>query len=325
MIKIDNTIIDKVQKSENGVITEIPVVKTNDGTLLHLGLNTYKTEFLNDGLQDVPVDSYSPFSRKIPEQNTYLTIGSNFIRARLYGDTNITSDTTGQLFIRLDFPVGSYHYAAGKICDGIEIQLDYNLYSYNNLMKAWANASISWKVGASNVSINTIKSSLAGDVSNMLLYSTLRGAVAELWINENMQPCYRVIFLGYNTSTGKYTAYQDSGDKVASTNPVTFSDLALPPAYLPANVKNAYSSSIKREIEIASYKPEDFSSYETNYYLKNMNAVAYSLKGTSSTGTLKSGGFAPLNSVLGGNGSGGSSGATTGGGNTGSDATEEIA
>ena len=323
MIKIGDTVINKVQKSEGGVITELPIVKEDDGTLLHLGLNTYKTEFSNNVLQARPVDAYSPFSCKVPNEQTYSTIGSNFIRTRLYADTNITSNTPCELFTRLDFPRSSYQYATGKFCNGIRVQLNYGVYKYSP-MKAWAQATISWVVGVSDVPIETIQSSSAGDISNMLPYSTLRGAVAELWINENMQPCYRVIFLGYGEDTGKYYAYSDCGDKVASTNAITFSNLSSAPKYLQANVRNGDSpNNIKREIEIASYKPEDFSSYESNYYLQNMSSVAHSIKGTSSPGTLTSGDFAPRNSVLSGNGSGGSSGTSTG--RPTGNVTEEIA
>lgn len=322
MLKIGDTIINKVQKSEGGATTEIPIVQTNDGTLLHLGLNTYKTEFNNSGLQSYSGDGYAPFSR-LSNEKTYSTIGSNFIRTRLYADAYITKNISHQLFSRLEFGGAAYQYDVGKYCNGIEIQLSYDIYQYSpdNTTRAWANAVISWRAGTSNVPIATIESSPAGEPGSMLLYSNLRGAVAELWIDNNMRPCYRVMFLGYNVDTNKYFASQDSGVKIASEFAVNANNLGGDPIYLRARINSRYSgkSDIKRNVEIASYKPADFSNYEENYYLQNIGTPSNSLKGVSGPGTLISGRYTPLegNSNASAGNSGSSSGSGSSGGNPG--------
>lgn len=314
MIKIGDTVINKVQKSEGGVETEIPIVQTNDGTLLHLGFNTYKTEFRNNVLQrDVPIDGSMPLSRH--QRTGYDIAQSNFIRARLFSNTNITSTPTEtEMTIRFTFASG-YIDDQKNARGGIEIWMQYQpiYYSEKDIVSDMT-ATIRW-VGDTKA-INYIH--------NEVKYADLRGLVAELWINGDMRPCYRIIGLGYNQAAGKYTAYSDTNDVIVSQTPLKYSNLNP----LTAWISNTYAKNekIKREIEIASYKPADFSNYEEDYYLQNMSTAADSIKGKSSSGTLISGRYTPLegNSSAPSGSSGSSSGSGSSGGNPSIDETIEI-
>lgn len=285
MIKIGDSVIQKVEQYDNGVTTEIPVVAISTGnpptgSLLHLGYNSYYTVFTDTTLHAASLASkgYATISRKQKDQDSYDSIPTRFLKAWMYLDKVPTLLDVGNgieksITIRFSFARGNYEYDTGKFASELSFKATLKFYpkSVDNITNVYCQRSCVWYRGNSVLTSYTEPES-----STQIVNTTYRGMMIALGVNgHNLIPSgYCAFITTYGTSQGVIT-YGDS---------VPYGTLPLRPTNSDPRIAIyvAGSDAIQYRVEAASYKPADATSYDSDYCLHiddNTNAQGKSNAG----------------------------------------------
>ena len=265
MIKINDIIINKVQKSKDEVITELPIVKIGT-SLLHLGYNTYKTAFDNPNLitPDNPFWSLRNFKigTKLTEADAVMP--STYIKAWLYSDNITVKEGTKVLTLRLSFNRSPWQYKTGRnYVTDLKVELTYT----RRISGGQIYVDRKWRMYTIHGSTITDISSYEED--NKYIGAAYGGLVSIIIPGNTFIPkCYNAFL-----TTSSSISYADDTPFTGNL-PIT-----------PNNVDIGVSVQIKEEgdnpeyiksyIEIGSYKPANFSEYSPNYclYIPNVKRI----------------------------------------------------
>ena len=267
MIKVGDTTINKVQKIDGDSSMEIPIIQQGDGSLLHLGYNTYATVFENSGIQHTIDDGYYSFV-KYDENLNYTTNASSIIKIWNYCDSFDVTNGDAEKIVKLRMiPSSAYQYVTGAYTSELISELKYSVsISGGNPVVVRE-----WSIYRGNTKVVTYKDKELAPLANRW------GCMTSIYINDNMVPTSYAAFLTNSSSVSYGTTEQFGTLPINSTNtPLTVS----------ISASGTNSSQIYSRVEVASYKPADFSSSHPNYFLRSPNAGAQSIFGSSKEGQI---------------------------------------
>lgn len=258
MIKIGDTVINKVQVSESGAIKEIPIVKTGQD-LLHIGYNTYMTTFENPAIFEKPPQYQTAFwtlGRYIDtdtSQVTPVSVPSCRIKAWLTCSA-FTPNMTKTVRIRFS-PATSYKYdkdAARAYASELISELTCTMLISGGQNVVKNEYKVYMKQGSNTIDVTSYTSTAP--------FAGTYGGMTSLYIDNNNIPTSYNAFLKMASSVSHADTIPFGNAPVLVPNlPMTAS--VMLESNLPA------ASSIQSKVEVGSYKPEDFTAYAQNYIL----------------------------------------------------------
>ena len=270
MIKIGDTVINKVQKSVNGEITEIPVVRAGNDELLHLGYNTYYTVFDNAKFTDVTTST------------GYLTLGmetgthqnsvrSNIIKGWISSFDLPSAGTSNsrEIRVRMKLDPAGWNYDGDSVCSNVEVVLSYTSHVIIDPVGPTE------PVVTYTLALKRNNNALPGyPKTEMLAFRNASTMMVALYLNDNMIPTCRF-------SYGRLSP-NHSEDIPFGTKPVMYANEDIS-----ADVHvNRYTEKVSVRFEAGSYKSTDFSSSYPNYVLYAPETV---VTGSSGEGSLDTG------------------------------------
>lgn len=254
MIKVGDTIINKVQKIDGDSSMEIPIIQKSDSSLLHLGYNTYATVFEDSKIQRIIDDGYYSFV-KYDKNTNYTLNASSIIKMWNYCDSFDVTSGGAEKIVKLRMaPSSAYQYATGAYTSELISELKYSVsISGGNPVVVRE-----WSIYRGSTKVLTYKDKELAPLTNRW------GCMTSIYINDNMIPTSYTAFLTNSSSVSYGTTEQFGTLPINSTNtPLTVS----------VSASGTNSSQIYSRVEVASYKPADFSSSYPNYFLRSPNAA----------------------------------------------------
>lgn len=304
MIKIDGTVINKVQKSENNVITEIPIVQTNGGALLHLGYNTYKTTFDNPDLVTGGSSFWTLHHFKVgtPLTESGAAMPSTYIKAWLYSDTFRRFQGTKILTLRLNFSPFPWQYKAGRnYATDLYVELTYNVKLNTEDYELYVDRK--WRMYTMHGSTAT---EVCSHEENDVRFSDAYGGLVSIIIPGGtfIPKCYNA-FLTTSSSVSYADDTPFTGDLPITSRNANIS------VSVQIKEEGKNPSQIESYIEIGSYKPSDFSEYSPDYCLHTGGMENERKVGTSEVGQVTSTPYFTVSSSSSGDGDTGCVSATS--------------
>lgn len=255
MIKVGDTTINKVQKIDGESSIEIPIIQQSDNSLIHLGYNTYATVFENAEIQKIIDDGYYSFV-KYDKNTNYTLNASSIIKIWNYCDSFDATSGAAEKIVKLRMiPSAPYEYAAGSYTSELISELKYSV----SISGSQPVVTREWSIYRGSTKVVTYKDKEIAPLASRW------GCMTSIYINDNMIPASYTAFLTDNSTVSYGTTEQFGTLPINSTNaPLTVS----------VSASGANSSQIYSRVEVASYKPADFSSSYPNYFLRSPNAAA---------------------------------------------------
>lgn len=273
MIKINNTVVQKVEKNVGGVITEIPSVVVSDKTavgdkLVHLGYNSYYTVFNNPAIVD---KGYCSLSNGDSALSTFNTLSSRLIKTWLYYPSTPTVSAIGDgvektVTERMTLAGGSYNYDGTHYVSELSVTATLKLYVDSGAVYC----DRSYTIYRGSTAITSYST------THVLASAPYIGVMAALGVNGagNIPEAY-IAFID------KYGA---GADKISYADAERFGTQPLAPTNSEPRmaVRISGGSKIEHRVEGASWKPSNFSSYQANYFLSNIDVHAQGVSGNGS-------------------------------------------